>query len=108
MFQDAYRKQSYALAQEYAQLMQHNLEDLLQRYALNPGDTVVTANGPLTLVDTIKTGEAILTDDGGPAIRNEWHEGPSSGDVYYEVYTYGGRTAHGFVDVVTRKLTQVG
>ena len=50
-----------------------------------------------------------LTADGRRYDRNGWHEGPDSADwVYVERWGIAGREFHGYVDPVSRKLTQSG
>lgn len=52
--------------------------------------------------------EVTATSDGRGYIP-EWHSGAESGETaYVERYTTAGRTFHGFIDSVSRKIVQSG
>ena len=53
-------------------------------------------------------GTGIWTSDGRGFIGG-WHEGEQLGDdIAYERYELGLRTGHGFIDSISRKITQTG
>lgn len=52
--------------------------------------------------------EVILTSD-GRRYEGLWHDGPEADEsVYVERWGLSGREFHGFIDPVTRRITQVG
>ena len=65
-------------------------------------------------VETVTDGRAIPTEvtatsDGGYYARGGgWHEGECDEQVFVEVYSGRGREFHGYIDKVSRKLTQTG
>jgi hypothetical protein len=53
-------------------------------------------------------GTGIWTQDGGGFIGG-WHQGEQLGeDLLYERYELGLRIGHGFIDSISRKITQTG
>ena len=54
------------------------------------------------------TGTVVLTTDGNDADASNWHVGPSSHDVEFEVWTAEGRVSHGYVNRWSRRITQWG
>lgn len=55
--------------------------------------------------------ELRATEDGRGIHRGEWHQvvdGPLSEGAWAEVWTWAGCEFHGVVDMVTRKVVQVG
>jgi hypothetical protein len=69
----------------------------------------------VNLRENIRDGYAetvTLTEDGRAYDRRGWHEGPDSPDwlpwIYVERWGIAGREFHGYVDPVSRKLTQAG
>ena len=81
------------------------------------GELIVNTLGyGVTDVDALLAGQvepvtAVLTQDGGSFI-NEWDLGdevPGIDDwVYYERWTPEGRVAHGYLNPITRRITQTG
>lgn len=78
-------------------------------FALIPGEWIDTGScGPLSVVKR-DAFEVVLTGDGRSYRRGGWHEGPELGEpVYVEVWGVVGRTFHGWIDSVSRKLVQAG
>lgn len=63
--------------------------------------------------EVLGKGAIVLTQDGRRADTSAWHrtdvDGPATGDdVFVERYSAAGREFHGYVDPVSRKLTQTG
>lgn len=65
------------------------------------------AEGFLTSLRAAIVGSGVWAEDGG-AVVGAFHQGPESGSVYYERYELGVRTAHGWVDAISRRITQTG
>lgn len=69
----------------------------------------------LRIVGEYPDGSYVATYDGGPALRT-WHteeileeEWETMSPVFYEVHNFaGGRTAHGYLHPVSRKIVQTG
>lgn len=73
------------------------------RYAPHSTEAEVLAGNGIVVM-------AELTQDGRNAVTTEWHEGAPSNDewVYVERWTMMGRSFHGYVDSVSRKVVQTG
>jgi hypothetical protein len=54
------------------------------------------------------TGTVVLTKDGKRADASRWHDGQSSHDVEFEVWTAEGRISHGYINDWSRRITQWG
>lgn len=51
--------------------------------------------------------EVTATSD-GRRVEHSWHVGPESGEVAYFETERAGRRSHGYVDLVSRQIVQVG
>lgn len=52
--------------------------------------------------------QVVLTSDGRHYNRKGWHEGPEAEPVRVERWDASGRIFHGWIDSVSRQLTQAG
>jgi hypothetical protein len=68
--------------------------------------------GPVSLA-AVESGDALpveadATQD-GRYIDSRWHDGPETGEpVYFARFNTNGRYSHGWVDSVSRRITQTG
>jgi hypothetical protein len=76
------------------------------------GETVDTVDGKMIVaIANHSEGRYMLTSDGGQAFTTIWADDPDcdlEAGVYFERYHLGVRAAHGYVDPVSRKMTQSG
>lgn len=80
--------------------------DLRKRVRTGFGGSLIIANA--VYVDG--KGTVTLTEDGLPAITDQWHTGDHDGDsLYFERWEGPSRRMfHGYIDPVTRRLVQTG
>jgi len=75
------------------------------------GESVATLDGRMFVaIANHSEGRYMLTADGGQAFTTIWADDPDCDreGVYFERYHLGRRMAHGYVDPVSRKMTQSG
>jgi hypothetical protein len=90
------------------------LGDIIRDILVDPrtqvGDVIETVNGPLVVAEIVRDGMGsvqILTEDGGD-YTGKWHEGIITGSLRVERYVNGREVFHGYIDPVSRGLTQTG
>lgn len=99
----AQRRAAEASEAAFAHGRQHGwpIPEALLEASLKAENTVIRLRGSII-------GTGTWTEDGGPVV-GQWHEGPEhSGVIRYERYELGVRTAHGYVDPISRRIAQVG
>lgn len=89
------------------------VSDILTDKACRVGDRIRTSDGPMIVAsfhnrDTSLV-DVVLTEDGLP-YTGGWHTGlvADEDQVRVERYENGRRAFHGYIDKVTRRLTQTG
>lgn len=92
-----------------AKVLDTIVRDILVDPKTKVGDEIRTVNGPLIVVAfNDQRTVAVLTEDGLPYEGGRGHEGPLSRSIRVERFNDGRQVFHGYIDSVSRRLTQTG